>query len=199
VPGPSNRQQIAAAGILLVAAVVLGSYLLTRGPSDSDYFGPNEPTWVRVPTTLGDPVYVGILILRAQPGHTVELEGLVVEGITGDAVVAPMVRHIQEPASVLGGIAESDLGGAIDLSTYGPLAGLRFSPADDPVELAVRITGTTPVHGFDGLRLRFSINDGEATVDDRIPMRASVCTGTTRAEAVESCRPIEAEMRSFGL
>lgn len=199
MPGSRERRVIAAWGIVLTAAILLAAYLVVRGPADSDYFGPNEPTWVRVPTTVGDPVYVGILLLRAHAGDIIELQSIAFAGLLGDTVAEPLVRHIDEPARILGAIAESDLGDTIDLSTYGPLPGLRFSEADGPVELAVRITGTTPVHGFDGLWLRFGISGVDGTVEDWIPMRASVCTGTTRAGAIERCRPVEAEMHSFGL
>ena len=154
------------------------------------------PTWVRVPTTLGDPVYVGVLVLHAKPGDTIELDSLVVEGLEGDATVKPMVRILHGETRTLGGIAESDLGDTIDLSTYRPLTMLRFAEADGPVEFAVRVDGTTPVHGFNGLRLRFRIDGIGSVIEDWIPMRASVCTGTTRPEAVERCRPIEQQMRS---
>ena len=40
-----------------------------------------------------------------------------------------MVRVLQDETRILGGIAESDLGDTIDLSSYGPLARLRFSEA----------------------------------------------------------------------
>jgi hypothetical protein len=188
------RRRTAAAGLVLAAAAIAGGFVIARGPADSDYFGPNEPTWVRVPTTLGDPVYVGVLVLRAQPGDSVELDEMLVEGIQGDATVEPIVRVLRTETRILGGIAESDLGDTIDLASYSPLTALRFAEADGPVELAVRIVGTTPVHGFNGLRLRVRI-DG-VPIEDWIPMRASICTGSTRPEAVERCRPIEAQMLS---
>jgi hypothetical protein len=187
---------IAAAGVVLAAAIVAGAFVLGRGPVDSDYFGPNEPTWVRVPTTIGDPVYVGILVLRAQPGDTIELESVQAEGLLGDTSVEPLARVLSAPTRILGAIAESDLGDTIDLSSYVPSAMLRFSEAGGPVELAVRVVGTTPVHGFNGLRIRFRINGDTALVEDWIPMRASICTGLTFAEAVERCRPIAEQMES---
>jgi hypothetical protein len=193
-----RRRSIAAAGLVLAAAILGGAFLLLRGPVDSDYFGPNEPTWVRVPTTIGDPVYVGVLVLRAQAGDLVELESVLVDGLIGDTSVEPMARVLSGPTRILGGIAESDLGDAIDLSTYMPLAMLRFSASDGPVEFAVRVVGTAPVHGFNGLRLRFRINGAAAVLEDWIPMRASICTGSTFAEAVERCRPIAEEMASEG-
>lgn len=192
-PGPRT---IAAAGSVLAAAILVGAHLAARGSADSDYFGPNMPTWVRVPTTLGDPVYVGVLVLRPHPGDAVELDSLVVEGLEGDATVEPIVRILRGETKTLGGIAESDLGETIDLSTYRPLTGLRFAEADGPVELAVRVVGTTPVHGFNGLRLRFRLVGQASVLEDWIPMRASICTGTTRPEAVERCLPIEQQMRS---
>lgn len=192
---PSPRT-IAAAGSVLVAAILAGAYILERGPADSDYFGPNMPTWVRVPTTLADPVYVGVLVLHAHSGDAIELDSLVVEGLQGDATIEPMVRILRGETRTLGGIAESDLGETIDLSTYRPLTMLRFAEADGPVEFAVRVVGTTPVHGFNGLRLRFRIEGTASVIEDWIPMRASICTGTTRPEAIERCVPIEQQMRS---
>jgi hypothetical protein len=192
-----SRSSIAAVGLVLAAAILAGGFVVARGQADSNYFGPNTPTWVRVPTTIGDPVYVGVLVLRARPGDTVELNSLVVEDLIDDTGVEPMVRILQGETRILGGIAESDLGETIDLSSYVPLSGLRFSVADGPVEFAVRVTGTTPVHGFNALRLRLRIN-GAAALEDWIPMRASICTGLTRAEAVERCRPIAEQMRSEG-
>jgi hypothetical protein len=123
---------------------------------------------------------------------------VLVDGLLGDTSVEPMARVLSGPTRMLGGIAESDLGDAIDLSTYLPLAMLRFSRADGPVEFAVRVVGTAPVHGFNGLRLRFRINGAAAVLEDWIPMRASICTGSTFAEAVERCRPIAEEMASEG-
>jgi hypothetical protein len=199
VPCLSTRRLIAAAGFVLAAAVLAGGgFLLVRGPVDSDYFGPNMPTWVRVPTTIGDPVYVGVLLLRAQPGDAVELDSLLVEGLIADTGVAPMVRILHGETRILGGISESDLGDTIDLSSYGSLSMLRFSETDGPVELAVRVVGTAPVHGFDGLRLRFRISGAAAVIEDWIPMRASICTGSTFTEAVERCRPIAEQMESEG-
>ena len=154
MPRPPSRRPIAAAGLVLAAAVLAGGLLLASGQADSDYFGPNMPTWVRVPTTFGDPVYVGVLVLRAQPGDAVELDSLVVDGLIGDTGVEPMVRILQEETRILGGITESGLGDTIDLSSYGSLARLRFSEGDGPVEFAVRVVGTTPIHGFNGLHLR---------------------------------------------
>jgi hypothetical protein len=195
---PSGRRTIAAAGVVLAAAVIAGGFLVARGPADSDYFGPNMPTWVRVPTTIGDPVYVGILVIRAAPGDLVELDSLLVEGLIGDTDVEPMMRIIPAETRILGGIAASDLGDTIDLSSYVPLPRLRFSESDGPVEFAVRVVGTEPVHGFDGLRLRFRLNGGTTLIEDWIPMRASICTALTRAEAVEICRPIADQMASEG-
>lgn len=193
-----RRRPIAAAGLVLAAAVLAGGFLLARGPVDSDYFGPNMPTWVRVPTTIGDPVYVGVLVLRAQPGDAVELDSLLVDGLIADTGVEPMVRILHGETRILGGISESDLGDTIDLSSYGSLPTLRFSETDGPVELAVRVVGTAPVHGFDGLRLRFRIGGAAAVIEDWIPMRASICTGSTFVEAVERCRPIAEQMESEG-
>ena len=193
-----GRRSIAAAGLVLVAAIVAGAFLATRGPVDSDYFGPNEPTWVRVPTTIGDPVYVGILVLHAQPGDVVELDSVLVEGRSGDANIEPIVRILDGPSRILGAIAASHLGETIDLSTYAPFSPLRFSEANGSVELAVRVAGTAPVHGFNGVRLRFMINRATAVTEDWIPMRASICTGSTFAEAVERCRPIAGQMATEG-
>ena len=192
-PAPSRRS-IAAAGLVLVAAILAGAFLATRGSVDSDYFGPNEPTWVRVPTAFGDPVYVGILVLYAHPGDLVELDSVGVEGISGDASIEPIVRILDGPSRILGAIAASHLGDTIDLSTYAPFSPLRLSEANGPVELAVRVVGTAPVHGFEGVRLRFRINSAAAVTEDWLPMRASICTGSTFAEAVERCRPIADQM-----
>lgn len=189
---------MAAAGLALVAAILGGALLLARGPVDSDYFGPNTPTWVYVPATIGDPVYVGVLLLRAQPGDTIELDSLGVDGLIGDTNVHPMVRMLPEETRILGGITESDLGDTIDLSSYRSLPMPRFSEADGPVELAVRVVGTAPTHGFNGLRLRFRINGAAAVIEDWFPMRASICTGSTFQEAVERCRPIAEQMASDG-
>lgn len=196
MPPAVRRRSIAAAGLVLVAAILGGAFVATRGPLDSDYFGPNEPTWVRVPAKLGDPVYVGILVLRARPGDAVELDSVAVEGITGDAGVEPIVRTLHGPSRILGAIAASDLGDAIDLSTYAPFSTVRFAEATGAVELAVRVVGTAPVHGFNGVRLRFRINGARAVLEDLIPMRASICTGLTFADAVERCRPIAEQMAS---
>ena len=98
---------------------------------------------------------------------------------------------------MLGGITESDLGNTIDLSSYGSLP-LRFSEAEGPVELAVRVVGTAPIHGFEGLRLRFRVNGSRAVLEDWFPMRASICAGSTFAEAIERCRPIAEQMASEG-
>jgi hypothetical protein len=198
VPPALRRRSIAAAGLGLVAAILAGAFLATRGPVDSDYFGPNEPTWVRVPAAIGDPVYVGILVLYARSGDAVELDSVTVEGITGDASIEPIVRILDGPSRILGGIAASDLGDTIDLSTYAPFSTLRFSERSGPVELAVRVVGTSPVLGFDGVRLRFTINDAAAVIEDWIPMRASICTALTFAEAVEGCRHVADEMASEG-
>lgn len=191
-------RSIAAAGLILAAAVLAGDFLLARGQADSDYFGPNMPTWVRVPATIGDPVYVRVLLLRAQPGDAIELDSLLVDGLIGDTRVEPMVRILHGETRILGGITESGLGDTIDLSHYVSMAGLRFSEADGPVEFAVRVVGTAPVHGFNGLRLRFRINDVAAVIEDWVPMRASICAGSTFAEAVERCRPIAMQMESDG-
>lgn len=193
-----RRRSIDAVGLVLVAAVFGGAFLLTRGPMDSDYFGPNEPTWVRVPAKLGDPVYVGVRLLYARPGDAVELDSVAVEGISGDADVEPIVRTLPGPSRILGAIAASDLGDTIDLSTYVPFSTLRFSAANGPVELAVRVVGTAPIHGFNGVRLRFRINGAAAVIEDWIPMRASVCTGSTFPAAVERCEPIAEQMASEG-
>ena len=192
-----SHRSVAAAGLVLVAALA-AAFLATRGPMDSDYFGPNEPTWVRVPARIGDPVYVGILVLHAQAGDIVELESVVIEGRSGDASIEPIVRILLGPSRILGAIAESDLRDVIDLSTYAPFAPLRISDAEAPVELAVRVLGTAPVHGFSGVRLRFRIDGDSALIEDWIPMRASVCAGSTVDEAVERCRPIADQMESEG-
>lgn len=193
-----KRRSIAAAGVILVAAILAGAFLAIRGPVDSDYFGPNEPTWVRVPTTIGDPVYVGLLVLYAQSGDVVELDSVVVEGLSGDPSIEPIVRILDGPSRILGAIAASHLGDTIDLSTYAPFSPLRFSEAAGPVELAVRVAGTAPVHGFNGARLRFRINGAAAVTEDWIPLRASICTGSTFAEAVDRCRPVADQMESEG-
>jgi hypothetical protein len=184
--------------MVLVAAILGGAFLATRAPVDSDYFGPNQPTWVRVPAKLGDPVYVGILVLFARPGDTVELESVAVEGVSGNPSIEPIVRTLAGPSRVLGAIAASDLGDTIDLSTYAPFSRLRFSEGDGSIELAIRVVGTAPVHGFNGVRLRFTVNGAAPVIEDWIPMRASICTGSTSAEAVQRCRPIADQMASEG-
>jgi len=191
-----SRRTSAVVGSVLAAGILAAAFLGGGGREDSDYFGPNEPTWVRVPTTLGDPVYLGVLVLHARPGDVVELDSLVVEGIEGDATVEPIVRILDGETRILGGIAQSDLGDTIDLSRYVAMATTRFDEADGPVELAIRVVGTTPVHGFNGLRLRIRIDGASSVIEDWIPMRASICTAATRASAVERCRPIEAQMLS---
>jgi hypothetical protein len=193
-----SRRSVAAAGLVLVAAILGCAFLLLRGPVDSDYFGPNEPTWVRVPAKVGDPVYVGVVVLHAQAGDAVELDSVVVEGRSGDASIEPIVRILHGPSRIVGAIAASDLGDAIDLSTYAPFSPLRFSETAGSVELAVRVVGSDPVHGFNGVRLRFRINGATAVIEDWIPMRASICTGLTLTEAVERCRPIADQMASEG-
>ena len=198
MPPGSGRRLIAAAGLVLTAALLAGGFLLARGQVDSDYFGPNMPTWVRVPTTIGDTVYVGVLLLRAQTGDVVELDSLLVDGVIGGATIEPMVRILHGETRILGGITESDLGDSIDLSSYRTLSMLRFLETDGPVELAVRVTGNAPIQGFNGLRLRFRINDDAAVIEDWIPMRASICAGSTFAEAIERCRPIAEMMESEG-
>ena len=197
MPQGFSRRSIAAAGLVLAAAIIGGAFLLARGAVDSDYFGPNMPTWVFVPATLGDPVYVGVLLLRAQPGDAIELDSLGTDGLIGDTSVQPMVRILDGPSRILGAITETDLGDTIDRSSYRSLSMLRFSEADGAVELAVRVVGTTPIHGFDGLRLRFRIN-GTAMIEDWFPMRVSICVGSTFPEAVERCRPIAEQMASEG-
>jgi hypothetical protein len=190
---------IAAAGITLAAALGLAVSVSPRAPTDSDYFGPNMPTWVRVPTTIGDPVYAGVLVLNAKSGDAIELRSLAIERLEGDAMVRPLVRALHGRTQTIGGIVASALPATIDLSTYTSLEGFRFTDADGPVEFALMIAGTTPIHGFDGLWLRFTRNGEPTHVEDWIPMRASVCTGSTLDQAVERCRPIEDQMRSFGL
>lgn len=190
--------RIAAGAIVLLAAIVLAGIWLLRGPADSDYFGPNEPTWVRVPTTLGDSVYVGIAVLHARPGDTLVLESVEVGGLVGGAVVAPIARLLPAPQQIIGAIRGSELGGEIDASSYGSPAGLSFSAANGTVELAAKVSGTTPVHGFDGIHVRFRVEGERAVIEDWIPVRASICTGETLAAAIEVCRPIEAEMHSSG-
>jgi hypothetical protein len=195
----SHRTSIGAAGFAL-AVLVLGVLALwPRGPTDSDYFGPNMPTWVRVPTTVGDPVYVGVLVLNARAGDVVELASLGIDRTEGDATIEPLVRVLAGETETLGGIAASALPPTIDLSSYSPLLGFRFAEADGPVELSLRVSGAAPIHGFDGLTLRFTRNGADEEVVDRIPMRASVCAGSTFDQAVELCRPIEDQMHSFGL
>ena len=198
MPRPGVRK-IAAAGLVLAAAIALLARPSSGGQPDSDYFGPNAPTWVRVPTTLGDPVYVGVTVLSAGPGDAIRLESLDVERREGDVTIETLVRILHGGTRTLGGIAASQLPHEFDLSTYAAVPGFRFSEADGPVELSLRIAGTTPIHGFDGLWLRFTRNGESAVVADWIPMRASVCTGSTQDQAVERCRPIEDQMRSFGL
>ena len=197
---PAHRSRtIAAAGLGLAAAVAGLITTWPEGPRDSDYFGPNEPTWVRVPTILGDPVYLGVLVLHALPGDAIVLESLGLDRVEGDASVDAMFRILGDETQTMGGIPASALPDTIDLTTYGSLSGFRFAAADGPVEFSLRISGTSPIHGFDGLWLRFARN-GEATIiEDWIPMRATVCTGSTFDQAVERCRPIEAQMHSFGL
>jgi hypothetical protein len=199
IPGTRRPLTIAAVGLALAAATLAAVTFVPRAPTDSDYFGPNTPTWVRVPTTLGDPVYVGVLVINALPGDAIELESLAFERVEGDATAEPLLRILGEEAQTLGGIAASNLPATFDLSTYRPLPGFRFTDLDGPVELSVRIEGPTPIHGFDGLWLRFTRKGGSTPVEDWLPMRASICTGTTLDEAVERCRPIESQMHSFGL
>jgi hypothetical protein len=199
IRGTRRSRTIAAAALGLAAVILAAVALWPRGPTDSDYFGPNMPTWVRVPATLGDPVYVGVLVINALPGDAIQLDSLGVERIEGDASVEAMVRILGDETQTMGGIAASNLPGTFDLSTYRPLPGFRFSDLDGPVEFSLRITGTTPIHGFDGLWLRFARNGNSALSEDWIPMRASICTGATFEDAVERCRPIEGQMHSFGL
>ena len=178
-----------------VAAAALAAVTL-RGcaSSDTDYFGPNEPTWVRVPTTTDDAVYVGVIVLNAHPGDTVRLDSIKVTRLEGDARVEPIVDVLHGETRLLGGISESAIGETADLDAYQPLSGTVFTEADGPVAFAVRVTGTTPVHGFDGLSIRFTLNDADQVVEDWIPMRASVCTATTLNESVEICEPIRRQM-----
>ena len=119
---------------------------------------------MRVPTTTGDPVYVGVLVLVARPGDTVRLESLVPAKVEGDAVIEPIVDVLDGETRLFGAIAESDVGDSADATAYEPLGGVEFADAAGPVALAVRIRGTTPVHGFDGLTLRYRLNDGGATM-----------------------------------
>ena len=199
MPRALRRPAFAAAALGLAAATLIAVAFWPHGPTDSDYFGPNEPTWVRVPTTLGDPVYVGVLVLNARPHDSLELVSLGLERVEGDATVEPMLRILGDDPQTLGGISASALPETIDLGAYSGLAGFRFADTDGPVELSLKIAGTSPIHGFGGLWLVFRRAGATEVLEDWIPMRASICTGSTLREAVELCRPIEAEMHSFGL
>ena len=133
-----RRRWIAAAGLVARRGDPRGCIRGRPRPGDSDYFGPNMPTWVRVPTTLGDPVYVGVLVLRAQQGDAIELDSLVVEGLEGTrrssrsrgsstARRGPRWHRAKRPRRHHR---------SIDLHAADTL---RFTAADGPVEFAVRV------------------------------------------------------------
>ena len=194
----SRHRMIAAAGLAVVAVIILTLALWPRGPTDSDYFGPNEPTWVRVPAAFDDPVYVGVGMLNAKAGDAITLESLTLERLEGNPIVNPMLRIMGDDTQTFGGIAASALPDTLDLTAYVPLPGFRFTHEDGPVELSVRVEGKAPIHGFDGLWLRFTRNGESTLIDDWIPMRASICTGATLDSAIERCRAIADQMRDAG-
>jgi hypothetical protein len=180
----------------LATALFLGALTAGCQGSDSDYFGTYDSTWVAVPTVAGDPVYVGVTLLNAHPGDTVEIDSVTFGDVTGDAIAEPLAAILRGETHLLGGMRASEIGESVDLTPYASPVGLRFAAHDGPVALAARLSGTAPVLGFRYVVVRFRANDGPIHVD-QIDFRASVCIGATFEEAVERCRPIEDEMDSF--
>jgi hypothetical protein len=169
------------------AAVLIASAVSGCAEQDSDYFGPSDPIWVRVPTTVGDPVYVGVAVLSVAAGDTVELLSVSTGGAEGGASVEGLVSVLRGETRLIGAVAASDLPAEIDLGTYQSLAGARIHARDGPVTFVVRVTGSAPLYGFTELALRFRLNGAEVAVD-RFPLRATVCAGETRRQAAQACR-----------
>jgi hypothetical protein len=188
----------AATGPMVGAALLTSTIAMACGASDSDYFGPNEPTWVRVPVTSRDPAYVGVIVLLARSGDTVTIDSVDFGGPVGDAHIEALVSILHGRTKLIGAIAESRLGAEIELSTYVPATGFQFDEADGAVALAARITGTTSVHGFRNVTVRFHTARGSRSWVDLIPYRASVCSAETFEAALQVCKPIADEMDRTG-
>ena len=192
---PISRRAVAG---LVLAAALFALPLMGCSADDSDYFGAYESSWVRIPIAAGDGAYVGITVLAAHDGDTVVLESVDFDGREGEATIEPLVAVLRGEARLIGAVAESEVGATVDLATYRAAAGVRFSEGEGPVALAARISGTSPVHGFGSVIVRFQIEGSSALRVDRIPFRATVCTAATVEAAVDVCRPIEDRMATFG-
>jgi hypothetical protein len=186
----------AAAG-KLPAAPLLASLVIGCLSNDSDYFGPYESTWVRIPVARGEAAYVGITVMTAHEGEVIVLDSVDFEGREGDATIEPLVAAVREGTGLIGAIAASDIDASIDLDAYRPASGVRFAQGDGEVALAVRITGTSPVQGFESATIRFRTEGSSALRVDQIPLRATVCSGLTVELAIAICDSIE-DTRSFG-
>lgn len=171
------------------AAALATAMLVGCAAPDSDYFGPDEPTWVRVPTAVDEAVYVGVTVLRAAPGDTVELLAVSVDGVVGDVRADGLVSVLAGETQLIGAAAASDLPAEIELDRYGSPAGMRIDWGTGPVGFVVRVAGRSAVYGFGEVVLRYRVNGSDPAID-RFPLRATVCADASRDLAIARCRKV---------
>jgi len=170
-------------------AVVAGVAMAATACSspESTYFATSGTTVVSVPTDVPTSTYFGIEILMANDGDVVELRSVTPRGLRGDATVEGVASVLNGERTWIGAATGAGvIAAGIDLGAYRPVAGLAFATSDGPVALAVRVTGTEPVVGFDALTLQFTV-DGGPPLRQTFPVYVRVCRAETLMKAADLC------------
>lgn len=153
----------------------------------TSYFPTGGSTEVAVPITRLEQVYIGIDLLEASGSDQVELLSLEAEGLHGGARVEGIASALGASTTWIGSGTRINVEShGIDLGTYRPVAGMRFTSGDGRVALVIRMLGDAPSFGFERIRLTFRIDGGPAQ-SQVFEIAGRVCVDPAYPDAVDAC------------
>ncbi len=151
------------------------------GPTAAYFSAPNSAR-ISGPASVGRPALLGAANLAVQPGDSVELESLTLDG-PHVGKYTPYVVRLAETGGGIGGMEGDRLASGASFSEVAhPLAGYRLSGADGQAQIVLSFTADHPERiDFDRLTLRFRVNDGGAQ-EQSFPLGGAVCFDSPRPD-----------------
>ncbi len=162
---------------LLIALLLISS--AACGESNSEYFDPGQPGLAGLAAETGQPVYFGLIDLRAPARENVTLISLSIPELSDAVEMAPFV--LDRSLTKGGGIGAAREGEDTGIPNFKelltPLEHYVITPGKEPVQVLVRITGgNNGIVNFARFMLTFAVAGGSPETEE-FPQGGRVCYG----------------------
>jgi hypothetical protein len=157
---------------------------------NSDYFDPGQPGLAGLGAEPGQPVYFGLIDLRAPTGDEVTLISLSIPELPGTVEIIPFV--LDRSLTKGGGIGAAREGEDTGIPGFKrlltPLEHYVITPGNEPVEVLVRVTSSNNgTIRFERFNLTFAVAGGTPQTEE-FPQGGMVCYRPSLVSCPEDVR-----------